>query len=280
MNVRIVIDSTSDVTPEVRAQCTVVPLTVHFGEEEYIDGVTMNHRQFYEKLIESDVLPTTSQPTPEAFAQVYREAKEAGEEVVVLTIAAKLSGTYQSACIAAMDFPGMVHVVDSQTAAIGGGILAELAVELARQGLTAAQITEELTRRREDVCLVAMLDTLEFLKRGGRLSKTAAFAGALLSIKPVITLQKGEIVVLGKARGSKQANNLLATEIQKAGGANFSAPILLGYSGLSDELLRKYIADSAPLWEGQAQQLRATPICGVIGTHAGPGAIAVAFFKK
>lgn len=280
MNVRIVIDSTSDVTPEVRAQCTVVPLTVHFGEEEYIDGVTMNHRQFYEKLIESDVLPTTSQPTPEAFAQVYREAKEAGEEVVVLTIAAKLSGTYQSACIAAMDFPGMVHVVDSQTAAIGGGILAELAVELARQGLTAAQIAEELTRRREDVCLVAMLDTLEFLKRGGRLSKTAAFAGALLSIKPVITLQKGEIVVLGKARGSKQANNLLATEIQKAGGANFSAPILLGYSGLSDELLRKYIADSAPLWEGQAQQLRATPICGVIGTHAGPGAIAVAFFKK
>lgn len=280
MNVRIVIDSTSDVTPEVRAQCTVVPLTVHFGEEEYIDGVTMNHRQFYEKLIESDVLPTTSQPTPEAFAQVYREAKEAGEEVVVLTIAAKLSGTYQSACIAAMDFPGMVHVVDSQTAAIGGGILAELAVELARQGLTAAQIAEELTRRREDVCLVAMLDTLEFLKRGGRLSKTAAFAGALLSIKPVITLQKGEIVVLGKARGSKQANNLLATEIQKAGGANFSAPILLGYSGLSDELLRKYIADSAPLWEGQTQQLRATPICGVIGTHAGPGAIAVAFFKK
>ena len=280
MNVRIVIDSTSDVTPEVRAQCTVVPLTVHFGEEEYIDGVTMNHRQFYEKLIESDVLPTTSQPTPEAFAQVYREAKEAGQEVVVLTIAAKLSGTYQSACIAAMDFPGMVHVVDSQTAAIGGGILAELAVELARQGLTAAQIAEELTRRREDVCLVAMLDTLEFLKRGGRLSKTAAFAGALLSIKPVITLQKGEIVVLGKARGSKQANNLLATEIQKAGGANFSAPILLGYSGLSDELLRKYIADSAPLWEGQAQQLRATPICGVIGTHAGPGAIAVAFFKK
>lgn len=280
MNVRIVIDSTSDVTPEVRAQCTVVPLTVHFGEEEYIDGVTMNHRQFYEKLIESDVLPTTSQPTPEAFAQVYREAKEAGEEVVVLTIAAKLSGTYQSACIAAMDFPGMVHVVDSQTAAIGGGILAELAVELARQGLTAAQIAEELTRRREDVCLVAMLDTLEFLKRGGRLSKTAAFAGALLSIKPVITLQKGEIVVLGKARGSKQANNLLATEIQKAGGANFSAPILLGYSGLSDELLRKYIDDSAPLWEGQTQQLRATPICGVIGTHAGPGAIAVAFFKK
>ena len=280
MNVRIVIDSTSDVTPEVRAQCTVVPLTVHFGEEEYIDGVTMNHRQFYEKLIESDVLPTTSQPTPEAFAQVYREAKEAGQEVVVLTIAAKLSGTYQSACIAAMDFPGMVHVVDSQTAAIGGGILAELAVDLARQGLTAAQIAEEPTRRREDVCLVAMLDTLEFLKRGGRLSKTAAFAGALLSIKPVITLQKGEIVVLGKARGSKQANNLLATEIQKAGGANFSAPILLGYSGLSDQLLRKYIADSAPLWEGQAQQLRATPICGVIGTHAGPGAIAVAFFKK
>lgn len=280
MNVRIVIDSTSDVTEEVRKQCTVVPLTVHFGQEEYIDGITMDHRQFYEKLIESDVLPTTSQPTPEAFAQVYRQAQQAGEEVVVLTIAAKLSGTYQSACIAAMDFPGMVYVVDSQNAAIGGGILAELAVKLARQGLDAASIARELEQQRERVCLIAMLDTLEFLKRGGRLSRTAAFAGALLSIKPVITLQKGEIVVLGKARGSKQANNLLATEIQKAGGVNFDAPILLGYSGLSDELLRKYIADSAPLWQGQAQELPITPICGVIGTHAGPGAIAVAFFKK
>ena len=130
MNVRIIIDSTADTTAAVREKCSIVPLTVNFGETEYIDGVTINHKEFYEKLVESDELPTTSQPTPDAFAQEYRKAVDAGQKVVVLTIASQLSGTYQSATIAAMDFPGSVYVVDSKSAAIGTGILAELAVQL------------------------------------------------------------------------------------------------------------------------------------------------------
>lgn len=279
MSVRIVVDSTADVSAEIRAKLSVVPLTVHFGDQEYIDGVTINHKQFYEMLVETDVLPTTSQPSPEAFAEVFRQAAEAGEQVVALTVSSKLSGTCQSAMIAAADFPDSVWVVDTQTVAIGCGILAELALQLKEQGLSAPEIVERLEKERENVRLIALLDTLEYLKKGGRISKTAAFAGGLLSIKPVVTIQDGEIAILGKARGSKQGNNLLVTEIQKAGGVDFSKPLMLGYTGLSDALLEKYVLDSGSLWDGHGDCLQSTAICSVIGTHAGPGAIAVAFFK-
>ena len=280
MHVRIVADSTADVEAAVKSRLTVVPLTVHFGDEEYTDGVTITHRQFYEKLIESDVLPTTSQPTPDAFAQVFQEAADAGDSVVVITISAKLSGTCQSASIAAADFPGRVFVVDSHSATIGTGILVERALELADSGMDAAGIAQQLSRERENIRLIAMLDTLEYLKRGGRISKTVAFAGGVLSIKPVINVQDGEIHILGKARGSKQGNNLLVKEIQAAGGIDFDRPILLGYTGLSDLLLQKYIQDSTALWQNGTGSLPTTAIGSVIGTHAGPGAIAAAFFKK
>lgn len=280
MNVRIVVDSTADTSPEIRDRLTVVPLTVHFGDQEYVDGITITHKQFYEKLVESDVMPTTSQPTPEAFADVFRQAEQADEQVVVLTVSSKLSGTYQSATIAAADYPGRVWVVDTQSVAIGSGILAELALRMAEQGMDAPSIAAQLERERENIRVIALLDTLEYLKKGGRISKTVAFAGGMLSIKPVAAIQNGEIAILGKARGPKQGNNLLITEIQKAGGVNFDKPLLLGYTGLSDALLEKYVLDSGDLWDGHGNCIRSTIIGSVIGTHAGPGAIAAAFFKK
>ena len=108
MKVRMIVDSTADLMPKVRKKLTVVPLTIHFGRDEYVDGVTITHHQFYEKLVESDVMPTTSQPTPEAFADIFRQVEENGDQAVVLTISSKLSGTCQSATIAAADFPGRV----------------------------------------------------------------------------------------------------------------------------------------------------------------------------
>ena len=127
---------------------------------------------------------------------------------------------------------------------------------------------------------MALVDTLEYLKRGGRISKTAAFAGGVLNIKPVLSVIDGEIHLLGKARGSKMGNNLLVQEIDKAGGIDFSRPVLLGYSGISDALLLKYIEDSRHIWEGNLKKIRYTTVGSVIGTHAGPGAVVVAFFKK
>jgi len=280
MSVRIIIDSTADVASELRSRFTILPLTLRFGDEEYRDGETITSEQFYEKLVECDVMPCTSQATPHAFAQLFREAVEVGDEVVAITLSSRLSGTWQSAMIAAEDFPGKVHVVDSLNVALGSGILAEYALQLKECGMSAAEIVQKLEEARGRVHLIAMVNTLEYLKRGGRISKTAAIAGELLSIKPVIAIQDGEIAILGKARGSRHANNLLVKEIEKAGGVDFDMPVMLGYTGLSDSMLQKYIRDSASLWADHSSELRTTIVGSVIGVHAGPGAVAVAFFSK
>ncbi len=279
MSVQIIIDSTVDVAARYRDRFRVVPLTIHFGDEEWVDGVTLDKTRFYERLIETDQLPTTSQATPQAFADVLEEVKRAGDSAVILTLSSKLSGTYQSACIAAAEYED-VFVVDTQTAAIGSGILAEYALDCVAQGMSARELAAHLEQKREDVCRLALLDTLEYLKRGGRISKTVALAGGLLNIKPVITVQKGEVALIGKARGSKKGNNLLVEKIAESGGIDFSLPILLGYSGLSNVYLQKYVEDSRAIWEQGTKSLEATLISGVIGTHTGPGVVAVAFFKK
>jgi len=280
MGVKIIVDSTMDSIKEIKDRLVTVPLTIYFGDEEYTDGVTITHREFYEKLIESDVMPKTSQGSPAVFSDIYKKETKDGSELVVITLSQKLSGTYQSASIAAEDFDGKVFVVDSGNVTIGAEILAEFALELKDKGYCASEIAEKLMCEREKIRLVALVDTLEYLKYGGRISKTAAAIGGLLSIKPVLCVKDGEINVLGKARGSKQGNNLLVKEIEKAGGVDFDKPLLLGYTGLSDEILKKYIKDSAKLWEGNVTELRTTVVGSVVGTHAGPGAIAVAFFAK
>lgn len=279
MNTRIIVDSTSDLMPDVKNRVSIVPLTIHFGDQEYIDGVTIDHKAFYEKLIETDVHPSTSQASPAAFMAEFEKVKAAGESAVVITISSKLSGTYQSAMIAAAEFEN-IYVVDSANAALGSSILTELALRLADQGLGAKEIARQLEAEKEKIRLIALVDTLEYLKKGGRISKTVAFAGTVLNIKPVLAVSNGEIQILGKARGSKMGNNLLVQEIQKAGGVDFSKPVLLGYTGLSDVLLQKYIQDSKCLWEGGLDELRSTSVGSVIGTHVGPGAVAVAFFKN
>lgn len=280
MGVKIIVDSTADVSSRISDKLTVVPLTVRFGDEEFIDGVTITQKEFYEKLIESDVMPSTSQANIDDFDRVFASVVENGDTAVVITLSSRLSGTYNSARIAAEDHPGKIFVVDSMSVAIGTGILADYALRMANDGCTAEYIAECLEEAKHSVKVIAMFDTLEFLKRGGRISKTAAIAGGLLSIKPVLTIKDGEIAILGKARGSKQANNYLVNEIEASGGIDFSMPLLLGYTGLSDITLQKYIEDSAFLWEAHTDELESAIIGSVVGTHAGPGAIAVAFFKK
>ena len=279
MNIRIIVDSTADLAPELKSRVHTVPLTVRFGDEEYIDGVTIDHKTFYEKLTKNDVLPTTSQGTPDAFAKEFEKAKEAGEAAVVITLASNFSGTYQSAMIAAEEYDN-IYVVDSGSAAMGSGILVELAFRLMDEGKSAEEIAAVLEEEKKRVVIVALIDTLEYLKKGGRISKTVAFAGTMLNIKPVISVTDGEINILGKVRGSKMGNHLLNQEIDKAGGVDFEKPVLFGYSGTSDVLLQKYLEDSKSVWEGKLPGVRYTTVGSVIGTHAGPGAVVVAFFRK
>ena len=282
MAIRFIVDSAADIIPSEAKELGIIhmPLKVLFGEEEFSDGVDMTHQQFYERLIESDTLPTTSQIPPADFMDVFEEVTKAGDSAVVITISGKLSGTYQSAMIAAEDYEGKVFVVDSENACIGERILVLRGLELAKQGMEAAQIAETLDAERKKIRLMALLDTLEYLKKGGRISAATALAGNLLFIKPVIGVEDGVVSQLGKARGSKQGNNLLRELIHNCGGINFERPYCLAYSGLSDKLLQKYIADSAELWQEQAENLPISTVGSVIGTHVGPGAIAVAFFEN
>ena len=281
MALRILVDSTFDFTPE-QLELTgieVVRLHVNFGGEDFVDGVDITPEGFYERLIESDALPTTSQAAPADIAEAFERLTANGDELVCLTISSKLSGTYQSAMIAAADFEGRVRVVDTLNVALGAQILARYALRLASGGRGMDEVADELERVKGRVHIIALLDTLEYLKRGGRISAAAAAVGGVFSIKPVITIRDGAVAVIGKARGSKNGENLLSQLIEKHG-VDFTMPYVLGYTGLSDALLQKYKADSARLWVGYAKDLPVSIVGSVVGTHAGPGAIAVAFFGK
>ena len=277
--IQIITDSASDIVDVQREDLIILPINIAFGENEYQDGVNLTHKMFYEKLVESDELPVTSQVPPFAFEEAYRKVKEEGNQAIVITLSSKLSGTWQSANIAAEKYGDIVKVIDSENASIGERTLVEYALRLKDGGLNFEEIVDRLEADKVRIRLVALLDTLEYLKKGGRISKTAAIAGSLLSIKPVIAIQNGEVVVLGKARGSKQGNNLLAEQIRQVGGIDFEKPFVLGYTGMSDAVLQKYIADNEVLWKGHVETLDTTSVGGTIGTHIGPGAIGVAFFS-
>ena len=280
MAVRLISDSACDISQSEAKELniTVLPLKTLIDGVEYLDGVTITTQEFYDKLETCKELPTTSQICPAEFEEVFRPAVENGDEVVVISIAGKLSGTLQSAVIAAADFPGKVWIVDSESVTIGQRILIMYAVGLRDKGLSGREIAEELKRIKSRVCLLARVDTLEYLVRGGRLSKTAGFAGAVLNIKPVLSVEDGEVKVIGKARGSRQGDNMLTEFIKQKGGVDFNLPVMLAYSGTDDALLKGYIDNSRALWEGHLDSLPVTMIGSTISTHAGPGAIAAAFF--
>lgn len=282
MSIRIITDSGSDISQEEakKYNITVLPLKTFFGEQEYIDGVTMSHSEFYEKLIETDLMPTTSQVSPFEYESVFQEIEGTEDVIICITLSSKLSGCFQSAQIAAEDYKDKIFLVDSENACVGERILVEYAIKLREQGLSAEAIYSELQEKKKKIQLVALLDTLEYLKKGGRISPLVATAGNLLSIKPVITVVEGEVALVGKARGSKAGNNKLSEVIESCGGINFDMPYFLAYSGLSDTMIKKYISDFDYMYKEHVDDLPIGTVGCVIGTHVGPGAIAVAFFSK
>lgn len=281
MSVRIITDSASDMSPAEHPALRVLPLSVTFGTDVYMDGVDIDHQRFYEMLVERDELPKTGQVNPYAFSQAIAEAREAGDEAVIITVGAKLSGTNQSARTALAEAPGGdVFVVDSNNVTLGERVLVEYALRLVDEGRSASQIAAAVEAVRDRVVVIGLLETLEYLVRGGRLSAAAGAVGTLLNVKPVVAVEDGLIVQLGKARGSKNGRNLLNQKVKKAGGIDFSMPLALGYTGLSNAVLKKYIEDSAALWAGHTEgELPVHTIGATIGTHVGPGAVAVAFFQ-
>ena len=280
MTIRIITDSASELTNEESKNLTVLPISVTFGETEYQDGVNLTKREFYEKLIESDELPTTSQVPPFAFSQAIKESLDAKETPIVITMSSKLSGTYNCAQIACAEYGEKVYLIDSLNVCLGQKILVQYALRLIEQGCEAPAIVQKVEEKKSQICVIALLNTLEYLRRGGRISNLSGMVGEVLAIKPVVSVEDGTVVVLGKARGSRKGNNLLTEQISKHGGIDFSLPVALGYSGLDDTLLQKYIADHADDWQEYIDHLPIDIIGFTIGTHVGPGGIAVAFFHK
>ncbi len=281
MSVRIITDSASDLRVDQAAKrdICVIPMTIRMGDGEYLDGVTISSEEFYQRLEHCDVLPATSQITPHAYTDTFNRVLQEGDEAVVITISGKLSGTVQSAMIAAEEFGDRVHVVDSQNASAGQRILVEYALRLRDEGLGAKEIAAKLEAVRQRVCIVALLDTLEYVVKGGRLSKTAGMAGTVLHVRPVVGVEDGEVVVMGKALGAKKSNNLLTQTIAARGGVDFSMPYMLAYTGQDDSKLREYIENSRAIWEAHTSDLPISIMGSTIGTYAGPGAVAVAFFS-
>lgn len=277
MKIRIITDSASDIVNPSTDNLTVLPMKIAFGDEEYLDGVDLSHRQFYEKLIETDTLPVTSMVTPYDFEKAYEASEKNGEIALVITISSKLSGTYNSAKIASNGYEN-VYVIDSESVCVGQKILVEYSLKLINDGCSLDEILSNINKYKKSIKLIALLDTLEYLIKGGRISKTSGYIGSMLSIKPVITISDGEVKLLGKARGSKNGNNLLNSEILKSGGICFDMPYSLAYSGFDDTIIKKYTEDNKDIWCSHTDKLVINTVGGTIGTHVGPGAIAVAFF--
>ncbi len=282
MGIKIVIDSASDVKKSVAEErgLTFLSLKTMIDGEEYRDGVDITPAEFYDKLAKCDGIAKTSQVSVAEFSDAYAEAINNGDEVVVITISSKLSGTFQSATVAASDFEGKVYVVDSLSATIGIQVLIEHAIKMRDEGKSAKEIFEELETLKHKVRLFVALDTLEYLVRGGRISKGAGFVGGVLNLKPVLTLENGALVTVGKARGAKHSYKMMCDTVDVKGGIDFSMPITVAYSGNDEKILDEFLSVSADMWADNRDKLLVSVLGSVIGTYAGPGAIVIAYVEK
>lgn len=277
---RILTDTASDFDLEEAASLgiTVLPMEITIGSQKFKDRYDLTPDRFYEMLIESSDMPHTSQINSYTFEQEFEKIRAAGDSAIVILMSSRLSGTYQNAVIAAREYNN-IHVIDSRNGSIGEQLLVRYAVMLRNRNREMDDIIHRLEVRRNQIRVLALLDTLEYVKKGGRLGTAAAAFGTLLSIKPVLTVENGKIKILGKARGSRNGNNFLNKEIV-ATGIESRLPVAVAYSGLDHTKLDHYIEDSRPIWEGVIDSLPVSQLGSTIGTHAGPGTIVVAYFMK
>jgi DegV family protein with EDD domain len=278
---KIVVDSTSDIPAEEcqRLGIEMMPLKVHFGEETYLDGVTIGPDNFYDMLEASTVMPTTSQPSPNEFLELYQRIldKEPGAQILSFHLSSEFSGTYQSAVIAKSMLEGEhdITVIDSRSASYGFGAAALLAAELAREGASKEQILEAVDRLLKGIRIYFLVDTLEYLQRGGRIGKAAALIGGLLNIKPILTIQDGVVAPVDKTRGTKKAMGRILEMLEEEFGRS-PVHVGIGWSKY-DEHAKELLARVQEKFD--VRSVRQVLLGGVIGAHVGPGTSAVFMYK-
>lgn len=275
---RIVTDSTADLPADLIQELgiTVVPLIVRFGPEALHEGVEITNAEFYHRLTVDPDHPSTSQPSPGEFIEAYKEIADEADEIISIHISSDLSGTYESATSAAGsdEVATPVHVVDSRSASIGMGHLVVLAAERARDGVGAETILTELNEwtQRSRICF--LLDTLEYLKRGGRIGAAQAFLGSLLKVKPVLHVMNGVVEPLDRVRSARKAGDRIVRYIRDEAGDG-----RLAYAGIlhsTDDKLANEIRVRIDA-EFEVGHWYVAEIGAVIGAHVGPGAVGVAF---
>jgi DegV family protein with EDD domain len=281
-NIKIVTDSSADIPKALLDELgiTVVPLKVHFGEETYVEGVDITAETFYPKLVSSDRLPTTSQPSPADFLEAYKKlATEPGDEIISLHISSALSGTYQSAVLAKqlLEEQIPVHIVDTRYASFGHGVMVVTAARMAREGKSAEEILEAVAKKREGSQIYFIVDTLQYLYKGGRIGKASALFGSLLNIKPILTVDEaGEVAPVDKVRGQKNALSRMIELLEKdMAGRNME--LYVGHAAAPEmaQQLKDLIVSRL-----NVEPKMFIDVGPIIGTHAGPGTLAVFAFPE
>lgn len=268
--IRIVTDSTADLPTEIVEEygITVVPLKVFFGQEEYSDGVDLTSDQFFRKLKASDEISATSQPAPAEFVEYYRPLVEEGASIISIHISSELSGTLQSAKVAKkmLDYNDL-EIINSRVASVPLGMMSVAAARAARAGKSKEEVVNIIHKIKENQWTFFVVDTLEYLKRGGRIGKATAFLGSLLNIKPLLYLKEGMVYPGEKVRGRNKAFKKVVEAFQKEmGDQELWGYIAYGDNSAGVEKLREEInkkLNCREIWENQ--------LGPVIGTHVGPG---------
>lgn len=278
--IKIITDSTSDIDLKYAKELNVevVPLKVIIDGKEYKDRIDLQPEEFYDLLVNSQTLPSTSQPSPQDFVDLYETAKNNNDSVIVITLSSVISGTYQSANLAKdlVDYDD-IYVIDSLGTTQMQRLLVLKAVALRNEGMNAQDLYTFLEAYKHRIRLFAFVDTLEYLYKGGRLSRTAATAGTLLKFKPIIGFDEGKLDVFAKARGTQKATAKIIDLIQQDGEMDLDEPICIGYTGSFDGLDKFENTLRETLHFGETLHGIVGP---VIGTHAGPGARLIAYVKK
>lgn len=281
MAVRIITDTSADfeLQEAQKKNVTIIPMSLTYGEETFVATYEISKEDFYKRLLEKKEVPVTSQPSPELFLKEFNQAKENGDSVVVILISGTLSGTVQSAMLAKQICGySEIYVIDSQNATAGQKLLVSIALHMANEGKSAAEIAAKLEVLRDKVRLYAVVDTLEYLYKGGRLSRAEAGLGTLASIKPVLQVtQEGNVAVVAKCVGRKRARRQLLEMLQGMS-IDESYPAFYLYSADKENCLRfkEELEKKLPLTN--CQEL--VSIGPTIGTHVGGGAYGLTFIEK
>lgn len=279
MSIKIITDSSSDIPTNIGnlLDIEIIPLSITLGENTYLDGVDITPDELYQQMKTNHILPKTSQPSPEKFSDAFKKALEENDEVIVILISSKFSGTFQAATLAKNNLKSdNIHIIDSETVSLGLGLLVREAVKMRDKNLSSLKIISRIKAFKSKLRFYALIDDLKYLKIGGRLSSAGALIATALNIKPIISVKAGEAKTIAKVRGRQQAYNkfldLMLSEIYDS-----SLLFAYGHAGALERMmeLKATIEKSVNVIDAVKGEIGST-----IASHSGPGCTGIAFFVK